>query len=469
MKQSLHLGLGQQLRMTPQLQQAIRLLQLSTLELEQEIQETLYNNPVLEIDEQSEVEAPEQAELDAAESAPPEQQEEVREVEYHNLRDSREHGSDFEENFDIEDTQSQTLQEYLLWQLNLTALSPIDKRIGEIIIDAVDSSGFLSIDVADIQAALQSDEEIDEDDILAVLHRVQRFDPPGVASRNLNECLSVQLSMLPAGQEGVDIARTILDRYLEILPKTDLNGLAKRMRRESGEVETGLAILKSLNPKPGYNWTAESPDYIVPDLVMTRIQGNWVVSLNSSVQTRLRVNPDYASMAKESDEPSTKEYLRSHLQEARWFIRSLESRNDTLLRVARAIIEYQADFFDQGPEAMRPLILRDLADKLELHESTISRATSHKYLMSPRGVFELKYFFSSQLSTTAGGEASSTAIRALISRLIKDENPSKPLSDNQLTKMIEEQGIKVARRTIAKYRELEGIPPSSERRRISVA
>lgn len=468
MKQSLHLGLGQQLRMTPQLQQAIRLLQLSTLELEQEIQETLYNNPLLEIDEQSEVEAPEQSEPNAAESATPEQQEEIREVEFHSLRDGREHSPDFDDRFEVEDTHSQTLQEYLLWQLNLTALSQTDKKIGEIIIDAVDPSGFLSIDVADIKTALNND-EIDDDDILAVLHRIQRFDPLGVAARNLNECLSVQLDMLPREAAGIDVARTLLDRYLEMLPKTDLVGLAKRMRRSYEEVEAGLAVLKSLNPKPGYNWTAEAPDYIIPDLVMTRIQGTWVVSLNSANQTRLRINPDYVSMAKESDEPTTKEYLRSHLQEARWFIRSLESRNDTLLRVARAIIDYQADFFEQGPEAMRPLILRDLAEKLELHESTISRATSNKYLMSPRGMFELKYFFSSQLSTTAGGEASSTAIRALISRLIKDENPAKPLSDNQLTRKIEEQGIKVARRTIAKYRELEGIPPSSERRRISVA
>lgn len=469
MKQSLHLGLGQQLRMTPQLQQAIRLLQLSTLELEQEIQETLYSNPILEIDEQSEVEAPEQSEPNAAESSAPEQQEEVRDVEFHSLRDNRDHSPDFDERFDLEDTQAQTLQEYLLWQLNLTALSQIDKRIGEIIIDAVDQSGFLSIDVAEIKSALDSSEEIDEDDILAVLHRIQRFDPLGVAARTLNECLSVQLDMLPPDTDGVAVARTILDRYLEMLPKIDLSGLAKRMRKNTDEVESGLAVLRSLNPKPGYNWSSEAPDYIVPDLVMTRIQGGWVVSLNSSNQTRLRINPEYVSMAKDSDEPKTKEYLRSHLQEARWFIRSLESRNDTLLRVARAIIEYQKDFFDQGPEAMRPLILRDLAEKLELHESTISRATSNKYLMSPRGMFELKYFFSSQLSTTAGGEASSTAIRALISRLIKDENPMKPLSDNQLTRQIEEQGIKVARRTIAKYRELEGIPPSSERRRISVA
>jgi len=469
MKQSLHLGLGQQLRMTPQLQQAIKLLQLSTLELEQEIQETLYNNPMLEVDEQSEVEVPEQAEPNAAESDDPEQPEEIRDIEFHSLRDGREHNPDFEDRFEVEDPQSQTLQEYLLWQLNLTALSPLDRRIAEIIIDAIDESGFLSIDIPDIKSALPDQDQVGDDDILAVLHRVQHFDPLGVAARNLNECLSVQLDMLSNDEPGVDVARSILDRYLELLPKTDINGLAKRMRRDPVEVEAGLAILKSLNPKPGYNWSNESPDYIIPDLVMTRIHGRWVVSLNSAIQPRLRVNPEYLSMAKETSEPSTKEYLRSHLQEARWFIRSLESRNDTLLRVAKAIIEYQADFFEQGPEAMRPLILRDLAEKLELHESTISRATSHKYLMSPRGMFELKYFFSSQLSTTAGGEASSTAIRALISRLIRAENPNKPLSDNQLTSMIEEQGINVARRTIAKYRELEGIPPSSERRRISVA
>ncbi len=467
MKQSLRLGLSLQLRMTPQLQQAIRLLQLSSLELEQEIQETLYNNPLLEVDEQAEIELPEQPEPNAAESDADDEPDEIREPEFMSLRDASSHQGDYDDNADIEDTHSQSLQEYLLWQLNLTSLTPLDYRIGEIIIDAIDASGFLSVELSDILAALP-DQDVAEEDVVAVLHRIQRFDPPGVAARSLNECLLVQLDLLDRSDPAVEVARAILERYLDLLPKTDVQSLAKRMRRAADEVEAGMGLLRSLNPKPGYNWGSESADYIVPDLILVKLHGRWQVSLNSLIQTRLRVNPEYASMARQAEEPGTKEYLRTHLQEARWFIRSLESRNDTLLRVGRAIVDHQSDFFEQGAEAMRPLILRDLAEKLELHESTISRATSHKYLMSPRGMFELKYFFSSQLSTTTGGEASSTAIRALISRLIKAENPRKPLSDSQLTSMIEEHGIQVARRTIAKYRELEGIPPSSERKRISV-
>ncbi len=468
MKQSLHLGLGQQLRMTPQLQQAIRLLQLSSLELEQEIRETLYNNPLLEMDEQSETESLEQPEPEAAEVEFDNTNEaDDREIDYLNFRDTRQNKGPEDDRPEFEDTQPQSLQEYLLWQLNLTPSTSIDRQIGEVIIDAVDPSGTLNAEIREIHDAFE-DDEVTEEEVLAVLHRIQRFDPPGVACRSLEECLAVQLSLLPQ-DDSTEIAQLIVGRYLEFLPKLGTANLAKRMRRTPEEVELAVSLLKSLNPKPGYNWSSETPEYIIPDIVVSRSHGQWKVSLNPQLQSRLRVNEDYASMVKQkTSEASTRDYLRTHLQEARWFIRSLESRNDTLLRVASAIVEYQSGFFDQGPEAMRPLILRDLAEKLELHESTISRATSHKYMMSPRGLFELKYFFSSQLSTTTGGETSSTAIRALISRLIKDENPAKPLSDSRLTKLIEDQGIKVARRTIAKYRELEGIPPSSERRRVSV-
>jgi RNA polymerase sigma-54 factor len=294
---------------------------------------------------------------------------------------------------------------------------------------------------------------------------VQRFDPPGVGARDLKECLLVQLSVLPE-TGAVETAIDLVERHLEALTKLSLEGIAKRIKRPIEEIEEAYLVIKSLNPKPGYRFSSEKSDYIVPDLSLIKKEGIWRVILNSTSIPKLRLNEQYADMVKATDQEQTKEYLKTNLQEAKWFLRSLESRNDTLLRVGQAIVEYQRDFFDEGEEAMKPLILKDLAEKLDLHESTISRATSQKYMASPRGVFELKYFFSSQLATASGGECSSTAIRALIGKFVKAENPSKPLSDSALTSLLENEGVVVARRTIAKYREMLGIPPSSQRKRL---
>ena len=470
MKQSLHIGLGQQLRMTPQLQQAIRLLQLSSIDLQQEIQESLYSNPLLEIDESAETaeKTDEVGDIDA-EQPKVEIEQKTEEFEYSardGLQQNQHSGADFTER---EDAAEETLRDHLNWQLNLTSMSPVDREIALAIIDAIDNTGMLSSSIEDIMEAVSSlgldGEELEEDDVLSVLHRVQRFDPPGVAARDLKECLLVQLSLLPE-TGAVETAVDLIERHLDALTKLSLEGIAKRNKRPVEEIEEAHLVIKSLNPKPGYSFSSEKSDYIVPDLSLIKKDGIWRVILNSTSIPKLRLNEQYADMVKSTDHQQTKDYLKANIQEAKWFLRSLESRNDTLLRVGQAIVEYQRHFFDEGEEAMKPLILKDLAEKLELHESTISRATSQKYMATPRGVFELKYFFSSQLATASGGECSSTAIRALIGKFVKAENPSKPLSDSALTSLLDKEGVVVARRTIAKYREMLGIPPSSQRKRL---
>jgi RNA polymerase sigma-54 factor len=449
------------------LQQAIRLLQLSSIDLQQEIQETLYSNPLLEIDENAETaeKADDVGDIDAEQ---PEVQIESKSDEFEysardGLHQNQHSGMDFSER---EDAAEETLRDHLYWQQNLTSMSPLDRDIALAIIDAIDNTGMLSSSIEDLIASVGSaEDELEEEDVLSVLYRVQRFDPPGVGARDLKECLLVQLSLL---QEtgAVETAIDLVERHLEALTKLSLEGIAKRIKRPLEEIEEAYLVIKSLNPKPGYSFSSENSDYIVPDLSLIKKDGTWRVILNSTSIPKLRLNEQYADMVKATDQQQTKEYLKANLQEAKWFLRSLESRNDTLLRVGQAIVEYQKLFFDEGEEAMKPLILKDLAEKLDLHESTISRATNQKYLASPRGVFELKYFFSSQLATARGGECSSTAIRALIGKFVKAENPSKPLSDSALTSLLEAEGVVVARRTIAKYREMLGIPPSSQRKRL---
>jgi RNA polymerase sigma-54 factor len=466
MKQSLQIGLGQQLRMTPQLQQAIRLLQLSSIDLQQEIQESLYSNPLLELDESSETaeKTDEIGDIDA-EQPKVEIESKNEDFEYSardGLQQTQYSGNEFIER---EDAAEETLQDHLYWQLNLTPMSAIDREIATAIIDAIDNTGMLSSSIEDLMQSVQTEEELDEEDFLSVLHRIQRFDPPGIGARDLKECLLVQLSLLPE-TGAVETAMDLVERHLEALTKLSLAGIAKRIKRPIEEIEEAYLVIKSLNPKPGYSFSSEKSDYIVPDLSLIKKDGVWRVILNSASFPKLRLNEQYADMVKATDQQQTREYLKTNLQEAKWFLRSLESRNDTLLRVGQAIVEYQMEFFDEGEEAMKPLILKDLAEKLDLHESTISRATSQKYMASPRGVFELKYFFSSQLATASGGECSSTAIRALIGKFVKAENPSKPLSDSALTSLLENEGVVVARRTIAKYREMLGIPPSSQRKRL---
>ena len=463
MKQSLHLGLSQNLRMTPQLQQAIRLLQLSSLDLQQEIQECLYSNPLLEAEEPADEaeEAKDQIAEQPVEIADRGEQFDFSAMESMS-RNQMSGGAELPEQ---DDAVEETLQDYLRWQLNMAGMSRLDQMIGEAIIDSIDTSGALTSSLDEITESVDwSGEAIEPEDALFVLHAIQRFDPPGVGYRDLRECLQIQLAMLPE-TGAVETAMDLVERQLENLSRIGLQGVAKKLKRPIEEIDEAYELIKSLNPRPGYGFSGDRPDYILPDLALNKVEGRWQVSLNRQATPRVKLNESYAGLVKGS-EPQTRDYLRTNLQEAKWLLRSLESRNDTLLRVGQAIVEYQRDFFEHGEEAMKPLVLRELAEKLELHESTISRATSQKYIASPRGVFELKYFFSSQLTNQAGTECSSTAIRALINRTVKQENPAKPLSDSALVQELEKQGVVVARRTIAKYREMLGIPSSNERKRL---
>lgn len=301
---------------------------------------------------------------------------------------------------------------------------------------------------------------------MAVLHRLQQFDPPGVASRDLAECLLLQLRQQPNTLPSYDVAMNLVQHYLPLLGARDFKQLMRKLRVKESELQDAIRIIQSLNPRPGEHIGEDTTEYVVPDVFVKKENNRWVVQLNPDIAPKLRINSDYASLVRRADSSNDNTFLRDNLQEARWFIKSLQSRNETLLKVATCIVERQQGFLDHGPEAMKPMVLHDVAEMVEMHESTISRVTTQKYMHTPQGIFELKYFFSSHVSTESGGECSSTAIRAIIKKLVAAENPRKPLSDSKITALLEEQGIQVARRTIAKYRESLGIAPSNERKRL---
>ena len=463
MKQTLFLKGSQQLNITPQLQQAIKLLQLSTLELQQEIQENLYTNPLLELDEDSApADLTEQQTVSESSDQPTTEPADMADRDYVSLRKGSTTAP--ENPASVERQSSQSLQDYLQWQLGLAHLSTSDLIIGHAIIDSIDDDGLLQASFEEITTACALDVPPEQDEIEAVLHRIQRFDPPGVAARDLRECLLIQLDLLDDETEVMRLAKKIVTQFLPLVSQGDLAVLVKQVRNTEQQVLSALSLLKSLNPRPGSQYSQDEPDYIIPDILVNKIRGDWTVLLNSEILPKIQLAPQYADFISQT-KGRDQQYLKGKSQEAKWFIRSLQSRHDTLLKVAKSIVSHQRDFFEKGPEHMRPLVLRDLAEEIGFHESTISRATNQKYLSCPTGVFELKYFFSSQVATTAGGEASSTAIKALISKLVDNENPQKPLSDSKLTALLKEQGIIVARRTVAKYREMQGIESSSSRKR----
>ncbi len=511
MKLSLQLKLGQQLTMTPQLQQAIKLLQLSTLDLQQEIQEALETNPMLEIDEEFEgAEFRNNSGGDEGGSGPSGQEPEVPEVtstseggDYAEApdfnsdeswndqdipedlsvdtswddiyvdnqpmssgssNDSDEPSSDFE----TRNSAGLTLQDHLSWQLNLTPMTARDKLIATTLVDAIDSNGMLTMTIEAIVSGLNNEQGqtgIEEDEVLAVLHRVQQFDPIGVGYRDLRECLSIQIRQFDAGYPGVAIAIRIIDEFLPQLASHDYNTIMRRLRIKEAELKESMDVILTLNPRPGAEITPSETSYVIPDVFVKKENNRWKVELNPETAPRLRVNPTYAALAGRGREHDNA-FLRDSLQEARWFIKSLQSRNETLLKVAGKIVEHQKNFLDYGEEAMKPLVLRDIAEAVSMHESTISRVTTQKYMHTPRGIYELKYFFSSHVDTDTGGECSSTAIRAIIRKLVDSENTRKPLSDSKIADVLADQGIRVARRTIAKYRESLGIAPSNERKQL---
>lgn len=525
MKPALTLRLGQQLRMTPQLQQAIRLLQLSTFDLQQEIQEALDSNLMLEElnpddqepkdgstsldspEPQSETadqaDSPEVAEMEASDpnetksvdDEPPPLDPEIdgeaipdtsEQVSADTIADdlpvdsvwedvyeestlpagNANHDENDENYIDTRNSASESVQSHLMEQLNLLHLTDSDEHIALSLIDGLDHEGVLTIPLEDVLEGAPPEWELELDEVVAVLHLIQHLDPIGIAARDLRECLLIQLKALPAETPYRKESIVVVDQYLNFLASRDYAHISRKTRLKEDDLKAVIDLIRTLNPRPGDNIATSSTEYVDPDVIVTKKNGRWTVELNPKSAPRIRVNTEYSSLIKRADSSSDNTYLKNQLQEARWFIKSLQQRNDTLLRVSTKIVEFQRGFLEYGDQAMKPLVLHDIANAVDLHESTISRVTTQKYMHTPAGVFELKYFFSSHVSTHAGGEVSSTAIRALIKKLVAEENTRKPLSDSKIAKLLEEQDINVARRTIAKYREILMIPPSNERKQL---
>ncbi len=494
MKPTIQLSLGHHLTMTPQLQQAIRLLQLSILELRQEIQDALDSNLMLEDADEAEGQVEEIREPRGheaiAEPAPGDRMQTVNEArleqeftpddsaipndlpvdsEWTDHFDGHVPAGGGEEgDFDIFTQQSrpETLQDFLHWQLNLSRLDGTDLAIATTIVDAIDADGYLGQSCEELLEIL-GDDKLTAAAIETVLHRIQALDPPGVGARNLAECLRIQLRQRPDPTMATRDAIAICDHCFTALSRNDLERIQRQLGLTPEALAAAITEIRSLHPRPGSLISTAKPEYVIPDVFVRRKDGVWVVELNAETSPRLRVNADYAKLIRRADQSDTNIFLRNHLQEARWFIKCLLSRNDTVLRVATKIVEMQRDFLEQGEEAMKSMVLRDVADALDLHESTVSRVTTQKYMHTPRGTYEFKYFFSSHVNTATGGECSSVAIRAIIRKLIAAEPPSKPLSDIRIAAILGDQGIQVARRTVAKYRENMGIAASNDRRRLA--
>jgi RNA polymerase sigma-54 factor len=497
MKQSIQLRLGQHLTMTPQLQQAIRLLQLSTLELQTEVQTVLDSNLMLEQDdhEQQQEAGKEASSAEStakADAASEEQTATTPETELtgttetmpeelpvdSSWEDTYDTGTtsfsapadnDGRDFFETHDSNTGSLHEHLSWQLDMTPFNDVDHMIAEAIIDSVNDDGYLAASLDELLQCLDPEPELEigVEEIQAVLRRIQQFDPVGVGARDPAECLLIQLSQLDPDTRWLDEANRLVTEHVTLLGNRDYNQIMRRMKLSESELQEVLKLVQSLNPRPGSQITDATPQYVVPDVFVFKNKGKWQVDLNIEATPRLRINSHYASLVRRADTSDDNTYLRNHLQEARWFLKSLQSRHETLLKVARCIVDRQVNFFEYGDEAMKPLVLRDIAETVEMHESTISRVTTQKYMHTPRGIYEFKYFFSSHVGTADGGECSATAIRAIIKKLVAAETPAKPLSDSKIAKMLSDQGIKVARRTIAKYREAMAIPPSNERKRLA--
>ncbi|MDA8659818.1 RNA polymerase factor sigma-54 [Luminiphilus sp.] len=474
MKQSLQLKMGQSLALTPQLQQAIKLLQLSTLDLQQAIEETLESNPLLEREEEGEAQSENQdsqsdvdftaatAEVNSSDELPVD-------TRWEDLMPSSapplsspdgEMGQ-----FADRDAEPETLHDQLHWQLNLTRFSATDHMIATAFIDAVDANGRLTQTPEEILEALR-DPELELDEVLAVLHRLQHFEPTGIFASDLRECLLLQLRQMDEETPHRNTAGAIANRHLESIATADPRQLSRRLRTTPEDVVGALNLIRSLDPTPGTSVGESTTEYIIPDVFVMRKEGHWRVELNPDIAPKLRINALYSELVGQSGSASDKTFVRENLQEAKFFMTSLHNRNETLLKVASKIVAHQREFLELGEEAMKPLILADIAQQINMHESTVSRATTRKYMHTPRGIYELKFFFSSHVATTEGGERSSTAIKALIKKLVLAEDAKKPLSDNKLCALLEEQGVIVARRTVAKYREQLNISPSNERRRL---
>lgn len=498
MKPSLQLKFSQQLTMTPQLQQAIKLLQLSTLDLQQEIQEALESNPLLEMTEpeysENEPTKNEQrkSEMDNDASSLNGTDNETGfsgsdNVDSHDALEKndipddlpldssweeylgsssapiRMIGNNPDDDYVFQGETTESIQDHLIWQMELTHFSDNDRSIAIAIIDSIDESGYLTASCEEILESLDN-EDIELDEVECVLKRIQMFDPVGAGSRSVQECLLVQLKQFDVNTPWLEEARDLIKEHADLLSSKDYRTLMRKTRLKEDQLREVMRLLKTLNPRPGSTISTKEPEYVIPDVNVYKKNGVWTVELNNDALPALSVNETYASLGKTSKNPNDSQYIKSHLQEAKWFIKSLESRNETLLKVSHCIVSKQREFFEKGPEKMTPMVLNDVAEMVDMHESTISRVTTQKYMHTPRGIFELKYFFSSHVATESGENCSSTAIRAFIKKMVSTEPANKPLSDSKIAQVLAEQGIQVARRTIAKYRESLNIPPSNQRK-----
>lgn len=515
MKQSLQLRISQSLTMTPQLQQAIKLLQLSSMDLEAEIQDVIESNPLLEVEspqeqtENSDQNAPQASQTDESGNiiVAKEDRDTIEtlnsdKIETEMIVDtqwedwgyvSQGNSSKSDDNsFEYQGETSDSLRDQLLWQINMTTLSDTDRTIAMILIDSIDDSGFMKADLNDVLDMLNQSEdslkldhnleknsnnekdktinELDDsfiqiEEVEAVLHFIQSFEPVGIAARDLQECLLIQLKKLGKDDLEVNLAIEVVTSEFNYLANRNYRQIMKNLRINENQLKNAIQIIQNLDPRPGNQLNQNNAQYIKPDVyVRKNNSGEWIVDLNAESTPKLRINQDYAKLIKRADNSSDNQFLKNNYQDAKWFIKSLQSRNDTLLKVSKSIVEKQIGFLEYGEEAMKPLVLHDIAEEVEMHESTISRVTTQKFMHTPKGIFELKYFFSSHVGTASGGECSSTAIRAVIKKLVAAENQVKPLSDSKIANLLKEQGIKVARRTVAKYRESLAIPPSNERK-----
>ncbi|QUM79024.1 RNA polymerase factor sigma-54 [Moritella sp. 5] len=502
MKPSLQLRMSQSLAMTPQLQQAIRLLQLSTLELQQEIQEALDSNPLLEQEDPNTAQPNDAESSDGHNSDNNDTVTDASQIEVSDalaseaMPDELPNDSNWD---DVYTPQIQThssagssidgldqvyqgetsegLYEHLMWQMELTPFSDTDRAIAVAIIDGIDDHGYLNQTCEDILSSVNnghqelsdssnenSEEQVELDEIEAVLKRIQHFDPIGVAARSLQECLLIQLQHLPKNTPWLTECQQIIQSHMDLLGNRDYRQLSRKTKLKEPQLKEIMQLIQSLEPRPGNVIDQTEGLYVIPDVLVKKKNNQWVVELNPDIVPRLKVNNEYSNLSTSNRNSSDGQFIRTHVQEAKWFIKSLDSRNETLLKVTKSIVQRQIDFFEYGDEAMKPMVLNDVAEEVEMHESTISRVTTQKFMHTPRGIFELKFFFSSHVSTDNGGECSSTAIRALIKKLVAAENVIKPLSDSKIADLLADQGIKVARRTIAKYREALSIPPSNQRK-----
>ncbi len=479
MKQSLQLKFSQHLALTPQLQQSIRLLQLSTQELNQELETLLQENPLLERADKNETgldnldgfapfNTPQETSAPVQDENP--QQGELGEDYFESTNSSRWEentaGSDDDTDYSFQESAPITLREHLRDQIKLMHSSQRDQALAMLLVDAINDDGYLEQSLEDLAAMLLEDSGVDPIELQTALRLIQHLDPPGVGARNLAECLSLQLQAMPAETPHRALAISVAEQHLPLLAARDYARLRRLLHCDDATLRMVQQLVTQLNPRPGATFSKISSDhYIQHEIIVKKIKGIWVASLNDEVVPKLRINQLYANILKRNRDSSS-QYLMSQMQEAKWMIKNIQQRFSTILRVSQAIVDRQRNFIEHGEIAMRPLVLREIAEELELHESTISRVTTRKYMLTPRGVYELKYFFGSHVATESGGACSATAIRALIKQMIGEENSKKPLSDNQITDVLSKQGIVVARRTIAKYRESLQIPAANQRKSI---